>query len=246
MSRSAGTLTEDEALRCDLALCAMIDAADLYNQVGGITEQKNDGVSVSYAPTELKTLYVMGGFGAPLNKANKDRYTGPNANEYNRRPERTAMILAADADTFAFDCIGLIKGILWGWDGNKDRTYGGAIYASNNVPDLGADTMITKCSGISTMFSNIIPGEMLWKEGHAGIYLGNGLAAECTPLWDNDVQITGVANIGTVEGISHHRTWTKHGRLPWIDYSVLPGSEPATTIFQQIAKKLREIAELLE
>lgn len=52
MSRSAGTLTEDEALRCDLALCAMIDAADLYEQVGGITEQRNDGVAVSYAPTE--------------------------------------------------------------------------------------------------------------------------------------------------------------------------------------------------
>lgn len=52
MGRSAGTLTENEALRCDLALCAMIDAADLHDQVGGVTEQKNDGVSVSYSPAE--------------------------------------------------------------------------------------------------------------------------------------------------------------------------------------------------
>ena len=52
MSRASGHLTEDETLHCDLALCAMIDAADLYDQMGGITEQRNDGVSVSYAPAE--------------------------------------------------------------------------------------------------------------------------------------------------------------------------------------------------
>lgn len=165
-----------------------------------------------------KTLYVMGGFGAPLNKANKDRYTGPNANEYNRRPERTAMILAADADTFAFDCIGLIKGILWGWDGNKDRVYGGAIYESNGVPDIGADAMITKCSGVSSNFdlSKMKPGEYLWKSGHAGIYLGDGLAAECTPAWSDGAQITACNCDRTGY---NRRNWTKHGKLPWIDYS---------------------------
>ena len=60
-----------------------------------------------------KTLYVWGGFGAPLNKANKERYTGPNAAAYNRKPARTELILEADSDTFAFDCVGLIKGLLW-------------------------------------------------------------------------------------------------------------------------------------
>ena len=44
----------------------------------------------------------------------------------------------------------LIKGILWGWDGDASRTYGGAGYAINGVPDIGADTMITKCTGVST------------------------------------------------------------------------------------------------
>lgn len=193
--------------------------------------------------TENKTLYVMGGFGAPLNKANRERYTGPNANEYNRRPERKAMILAASDDTFAFDCVGLIKGILWGWSGKLDKVYGGAKYASNGVPDLGADTMITKCSGISTNFSGILPGEMLWKEGHAGIYLGDGLAAECTPSWDNKVQITAVANIGPVDGY-HHRTWEKHGKLPWVDYSVLPGKTEAEKD-HEIAEAVRKLLALL-
>lgn len=32
-------------------------------------------------------------------------------------------------------------------------------YAYGGVPDIGADTMITKCSGVSTNFSKIVPGE---------------------------------------------------------------------------------------
>ena len=192
---------------------------------------------------EYKTLYVMGGFGAPLYKANRERYTGPSAHEYNRRPERTAMILAASDDTFALDCVGYIKAILWGWSGKLDKVYGGAKYASNGVPDIGADTMITKCSGISTSFQSVLPGEMLWKEGHAGIYLGDGLGAECTPMWDKDAQITAVANIGPVDG-HHARTWTKHGKLPWIDYSVLPGKTEAERD-HEIAELVRRIFEIL-
>lgn len=163
-----------------------------------------------------KTLYVMGCFGAPMNATNKQRYT--TNHEYNKDATRTAMIKAASADTFGFDCVCLIKGVLWGWSGDASRTYGGASYAVNGVPDIGADTMITKCSGVSTDFSNIAVGEALWCEGHIGVYIGDGLGVECTPRWDNDVQITAVANIGKKSGYNA-RTWTKHGKLPYIDYS---------------------------
>lgn len=170
-----------------------------------------------------KTLYVMGCFGAPMTAYNKQRYT--NNNKYNRRPERTAMINAASADTFGFDCVCLIKGLLWGWSADKNAIYGGAKYKSNGVPDYGADTMINVCSGVSTNFSNIVPGEAVWKSGHIGIYIGNGLAVECTPAWANKVQITAVANIGPKSGYNA-RTWTKHGKLPYIDYSVTTTPEP--------------------
>lgn len=173
-----------------------------------------------------KTLYVMGCFGAPMNATNKARYS--KNNEYNRRPERQAMINAASADTFGFDCVCLIKGLLWGWKGDKSKIYGGASYASNGVPDIGADTMITVCSGVSTNFSNIVPGEAVWKSGHIGIYIGDGLAVECTPTWANKVQITAVANIGSKSGYNA-RTWTKHGKLPWLDYSVQEEPEPEPT-----------------
>ena len=89
-----------------------------------------------------KTLYVMGCFGAPMTAANKKRYTTNHS--YNKAAARVKMINAASEDTFGFDCVCLIKGILWGWNGDKNATYGGAKYASNNVPDLGADIMIKK------------------------------------------------------------------------------------------------------
>ena len=127
------------------------------------------------------------------------------------------MINAASADTFGFDCVCLIKGILWGWRGDTAKSYGGASYAVNGVPDIGADQMITKCAGVSTDFSNVAVGEALWCEGHIGVYIGNGLGVECTPRWDNKVQITAVANIGKKEGYNA-RTWRKHGKLPYIDY----------------------------
>lgn len=170
------------------------------------------------AATNYKTLYVMGCFGAPLTAANKARYTQNHA--YNRQAARTKMINAASEDTFGFDCVCLIKGILWGWCGDKTKTYGGAGYGINGVPDIGADQMIKVCSGVSTTgWAQMIPGEAVWCSGHIGIYIGDGLAVECTPAFKNKVQITAVSNIGAKTGYSA-RKWTKHGKLPYIDYDI--------------------------
>lgn len=159
------------------------------------------------------TLYVMGCFGAPMTASNKKRYTQNHS--YNRQAARTAMINAASADTFGFDCVCLIKGVLWGWKGDKNAVYGGASYACNGVPDIGADTMITVCKNVSTDFSKIEVGEAVWMEGHIGVYVGDGLAVECTPRWDNKVQITACNR--SVSGYNR-RNWTKHGRLPYVTY----------------------------
>lgn len=152
-----------------------------------------------------KTLYVMGCFGAPMTAANKIRYT--NNQDYNRKTSRAAMIKSASADTFGFDCVGLIKGVLWGWNGDAERLYGGADYASNGVPDVNADTMIARCKDVSTDFPNIEVGEAVWIPGHIGVYIGDGKVVECTPQWRNGVQITS------------KRKWQKHGKLPYIIYS---------------------------
>lgn len=64
----------------------------------------------------------------------------------------------------------------------------------------------------------MVIGEAVWMSGHIGIYIGDGLAVECTPKWENKVQITAVGNIGSKAGYNT-RTWTKHGKLPYVDYT---------------------------
>lgn len=111
----------------------------------------------------------------------------------------------------AWDCSGLLKGILWGYpDSGK--------YQSNDVHDQNADTIISKCNNVSTDFSNLLLGEIVWMKGHMGIYVGNGKVIEATPKWDNGVQVTTCGNV--VNG-SKSRKWLKHGKSPHIDYGVL-------------------------
>ena len=176
-----------------------------------------------------KTLYVLGPWGWPATDKNKSRAISKQA--YNNTAARKVKINAASRDTFFFDCSGLIKGILWGWCGDPNKAYGGAGYACNGVPNSGA--LINLCTGVSTNFQTIIPGELLYMDGHVGVYIGDGKVIECSPKWEDGVQMTNLGNTGYTEG--HSRVWLKHGKLPWIDYSVVleeindtPPAEPTT------------------
>ena len=188
--------------------------------------------------TEYKTLYVMGCFGSPMNATNKKRYTSNY--EYNEQASRTKKINSATSDTFGFDCVCLIKGILWGWNGNVNATYGGAKYGSNGVPDVGADGIMNYCTEVSTNFSNIQVGELVHMGGHVGIYIGDGLAVECTPIWKDGVQITAVGNIGKKTGYNT-RTWKNHGKLKFIDYSGTPSPTPTPTPTKSIDELAKEV-----
>lgn len=162
-----------------------------------------------------KTVYALGCFGWPMNKGNQNRAV--KAYPYNSEKERASRIYASDEKTFAFDCVGMIKALLWGWYGDPDKIYGGAVYASNGVQDKNANQMIALCKEVSTDFSEIQAGEVVWQDGHIGIYIGNGLAVECTPRWKDGVQVTAVHNMAKQPDFNG-RTWTKHGKLPWLEY----------------------------
>lgn len=156
-----------------------------------------------------KTLYVVGGFGAPATEKNKKRYS--TNHDYNKKIADT--IMAQPSDCFFFDCCGLVKGVLWGWEANKDLVYGGATYKSNGLPDLGTESLIAACSDVSTDFGKIEPGELLWQQGHVGVYVGDGVAIESTGLWKDGVQLVPLSKrTGKYE-------WKKHGKLPWVDYT---------------------------
>lgn len=108
------------------------------------------------------------------------------------------------------DCIGLIKG--YGWLDTESMTIG---YATNGMPDYGADQMYQACKNAGTRNTDYgdistmpeIPGLMLWKSGHAGVYIGGGYAIEA---------------MGTRKGVVKTevsgRGWQGWGKLPYINY----------------------------
>lgn len=161
--------------------------------------------------TNYKTLYVNGTWGWPMMEKNKIRAL---RNPYNEKPTRAAKIRAASPDTFGFDCCGLIKGIIWGWSGDQSQVYGGAGYKVNGLPDLNEAGMIAISSPTSD-FSNIVPGGLVWRSGHIGIYAGEGLAIEATPSWEDGVQITAM---NKPKPGYKTRTWTRWGKFPYVIY----------------------------
>lgn len=176
---------------------------------------------------KYKTVYMWGSFGQPLSES----FIQQKAKQYPSfyTPERLKHLRGLiGKGVFAFDCIGLIKGLLWGWAGDGSKPRGGAGYAINGVQDVDANMCIRMCKDVSTDFSKIVPGAVVWLDGHIGIYIGDGLVVEATPKWDNGVQISYCSNIKTVQG-AKNRKWTSHGKLPWVDYTVeqKPKENPA-------------------
>lgn len=168
---------------------------------------------------EFKTIYGYAMYGWKITTSNINIKAKQNLNNW-YTPEHIASLKAVANQcppTWGFDCVNLTKGILWGWTGDESKDKGGAVANSNGVPDTNANGMIEKCYDVSSDFSKIEVGEGLWLKGHWGLYVGDGLAVECTGRWKNGVQITAVHNIGKKAGYNG-RLWTKHGKLPWVKY----------------------------
>ncbi|MBS6063696.1 MAG: glucosaminidase domain-containing protein [Peptostreptococcaceae bacterium] len=188
-----------------------------------------------------KTIYAWGVFGGPITDGLIEGKAKQYPNWYNAA-KKTQLRQAGRAGAFGFDCVNLIKAILWGWNGNKNASWGGAKYASNGVPDIGADGMINKCIGTSSNFSNIVPGEAVWLPGHIGVYVGSGRVIECTPKWSNGVQETACLNIGSIAGLNGRR-WKLHGKIPYITYAAAPAAAQKPTSSPAARKSIQEIAK---
>lgn len=108
------------------------------------------------------------------------------------------------------DCIGLIKG--YGWLDASDLTIG---YGENGVPDYNANQMYQYAQnsgaagidygGMASMPD--IPGLMLWKKGHVGVYIGGGYAIEAKGT-----------SSGVVKSEVNGRGWAGWCKLPYITY----------------------------
>lgn len=83
------------------------------------------------------------------------------------------------------------------------------------MPDIGTEAIIA-ASTPQTDFTKICKGALVWMQGHVGIYIGDNQVIECSPKWENGVQITTLSNNGA-KG-EHSRQWSKWGKLPYIEY----------------------------
>ena len=113
---------------------------------------------------------------------------------------------------YCADCINLIKGYMW-----LDEATGRQAYASNGCPDTNANGMFAKAKTkgpIATIPE--IPGVIVRKEGHAGVYIGNGEVIEAM----------GFA-YGVVKTKLSRGAWTHWYYMPGLDYEV---DETTTTI----------------
>ncbi|MCM1055136.1 MAG: hypothetical protein NC394_06405 [Bacteroides sp.] len=192
----------------------VLKAKDFVNKVKNIAQNYN-------------TVYCWGSFGFPVTQANITRLAKQYSTIYTASMQNKLKGLIGK-NYFGFDCVGLIKGVLWGFTGDNSKSNGGTSYCSNGVNDIDCNAMFELCSDKSSDFSNIIAGEFLWMQGHIGVYIGDGLAVESTANWNNKVQITAVGNIGNKSGYNS-RKWTKHGKSPFIDYNEVCNVSPVTT-----------------
>lgn len=162
-----------------------------------------------------QTTYLSGGFGCRLGKDwyNADySWNKQHADEIDKKKN-------TDPITFGFDCVCLLKGILWGFNADPSKEYGGSVYKSNGVDDLGTKAFANTCPDLTdTNWEDIEPGEIVYMSGHIGAYVGDGLCIEATPAWKSGVQYSALGNIGKVEGYPT-RSWTKHGHSSFIDYT---------------------------
>ena len=125
------------------------------------------------------------------------------------------------------DCIGGCKGYAWTNGGQgvleaigTDKSVSSS-YGSHGCPDKGANSMFSWAKSKGAEWGTIdnlpeIPGLALYKDGHAGYYIGNGWAVE----WQG-------FDAGCVKTQVKKRPWTHWYKLPFINYGDTSGAQQA-------------------
>lgn len=101
------------------------------------------------------------------------------------------------------DCVGLIKG--YGW---YDDFSGTTNYRSNGMNDVTASGMYAAAvekGSLDTMPD--IPGIAIYREGHIGVYVGNGYVIHAANTYD-----------GVIKTSVYSGSWTNWLKVPYITY----------------------------
>lgn len=171
------------------------------------------------------TVYGKGSFGHPCTEMTIKNLKAAYPDWYNTARAESLRKLVGK-QYYIFDCVCLVKAVLfWGWNGNFNAAYGGAMYDKNT--DYTEKGLLNACTFTSDNFNIIVPGELVYMPGHVGVYVGKGQVIECSPKWKNGVQYSNLGNIAKYK-TGNSRVWSRHGKLPGIDYSVEPANSTET------------------
>ncbi|MBO7322257.1 MAG: hypothetical protein J6U51_01570 [Bacteroidales bacterium] len=204
-------------------------------------------VETAKAIALMPTQYLMGGYGCRLGL---DWYN----ESFTWNKQNKALIDSkknTDPITFGFDCVCLIKGILWGFGGYPTQEYGGAVYGSNGVTDMTIAQLQVTCPDLSTNFDNVEPGEFLFLgNNHVGIYIGNGEVIESTPAWKCCVQRTLLPSRNTTNYEKLPvRKWDMHGHSSLIEFPCSVDWKKAyvdiSNKYTNLEMKIKKIKEVL-
>ena len=170
-----------------------------------------------------KTVYMWGCYGQALTHDLINRKKEQYPNRFSAARRDYLAILADEGGWYACDCAGLIKNYFWGGFGNKIR------YSSSS--DYGTEGM-KKASKVSGKILNLpdIPGVIVYKKGHIGVYIGDGEVIECT---------LGSRGDGVVKTKLSYAGWTD-----WFYSPVIVYGEPAAV--KKTVKKKNRVIDLFK
>lgn len=168
-------------------------------------KKTNTGL-VNYAKKQVGNPYWYGTFGqistVALYNSKKAQY-----------PDQYKWACpASQLNKRVHDCVGLIKGYLWSDNATAKPKY-------NPNQDVSANGMLKACKKKGKI-KNIpeIPGVLVFKDGHVGVYIGNGEVVEA---------------MGHAYGVKKtklkDRPWTHYGFCPWIEYIEPEKEKPKPT-----------------
>lgn len=160
---------------------------------------------VEYAKAQLGKPYWYGTFGQAASGSlyNQKKKQYPSYYKWGYAGE-TAKV---------HDCVGLIKGYLW-CDSPEDNT---PVY--NSAQDLSANMMRDACKTNGAISSlPDVPGVLVFKEKHVGVYIGNGEVIEARGH-----------DYGVVKTKVTDRGWLSWGYCPYITYETPKPAEPKPT-----------------
>lgn len=165
---------------------------------------------IEYAKAQLGRPYWYGTFGQA---ASKELYI----QKKNQYPQQYEWEYGGETAK-VHDCVGLIKGYLWG-DGPEDAA---PVY--NAAQDKSANAMYTACKTkgeIATMPD--VPGILVFLPGHVGVYIGDGEVIEARSR-----------RYGVYKTKLADRPWKTWGYCPYVTYEA---EQKSVTVELPVLKK---------